>query len=301
MDLPKESQFKGVRDEYLDHLRFVRGASEHTLNAYFGDLTRAFAYLESEGYATLDAITPAAILRFESTLGYPIAPRSRQRRLSALRSCLKFWVKRGAISELPWPEVTRARTASSLPRALSAEVLAALLSSPDTNLPVGLRDRCILELLYGAGLRISEALSIRVADLDDDPDTLRVTGKRSKTRVVPVPKGTREWLEKYVQDGRPRLLKRPINSLFLGARGGPLSRQSAFAIVTHHRKRAGIPQEVSPHVLRHTYAVHLLQGGADLRAVQELLGHASVESTAIYTQLDLEQVRRQFNKSHPRR
>lgn len=201
---------------------------------------------------------------------------------------------------MPWPEVTRPRRPSALPRALSPELLSALLMSPDVSKATGLRDRALLELLYGGGLRISEALSLGVASLQDDPGSLRVTGKRSKTRVVPLPEGTRHWLDRYATESRPKLVRKPVSILFLGARGGALSRQSAFAIVSLHRKRAGIPQEVSPHVLRHTYAVHLLQGGADLRAVQELLGHASVESTAVYTQLDLDQVRSQFNKAHPR-
>jgi len=239
-------------------------------------------------------------LRYESSLGLPLAVRTRQRRLSALRSCLTFWVKRGRLAELPWPEVGRVRKPRHLPRALPPETLQALLDSPDLSRPTGFRDRALLELLYGAGLRISEALSLTVADWEQEHAALRVIGKRGKTRFVPLPPGTAHWVDRYLREARPRLARKAIGALFLGARGGALSRQSAFHIVAEHRRRAGIPQEVSPHVLRHTYAVHLLRGGADLRAVQELLGHASVESTAIYTQLDLDHVRDQFRRSHPR-
>jgi integrase/recombinase XerD len=158
-----------------------------------------------------------------------------------------------------------------------------------------------MEIVYGAGLRVSEAISLRVEELELDTAAFRVTGKRGKVRWLPIPRFTLPWLEKYLRESRPKLVKKPVAQLFLGARGAPLSRQSAYMILQKHARTAGIKKHVSPHVLRHTYAVHLLQGGADLRSVQELLGHASISTTQVYTQLDMQEVARKYRKAHPRR
>lgn len=158
-----------------------------------------------------------------------------------------------------------------------------------------------MELIYGAGLRVSEAVGLRIEQLDLNSAALVVTGKRGKTRWVPLPRETVEWLEKWLRDGRPQVSKRPRAEVLLGARGGPLNRRVALEIIAQSAKKAGIEKTVSPHTLRHTYAVDLLKGGADLRAVQELLGHESITTTQIYTQLDREQLSVQHKKAHPRR
>lgn len=181
------------------------------------------------------------------------------------------------------------------------EQLERLLASPDLETPIGLRDRALMELVYGTGLRVSEAIGLRVEEIDLDQAAFRVTGKRGKTRWVPVPMHTTPWIQRYLIEGRPRLIKKPVAAVFLGSRGAILSRQSAYAILEHHRLNAGIESKVSPHTLRHTYAVHLIQGGADLRVVQELLGHASISTTQVYTQLDLEHVQRAYDSAHPRK
>ena len=158
-----------------------------------------------------------------------------------------------------------------------------------------------MEVVYGTGLRASEAISLRVSEIDLDQAAFRVTGKRGKTRWVPLPEHTSPWIEQYLNEARPQLVKGQVAQLFVGARGKALSRQSAYAILEQHRLNSGITTAVSPHTLRHTYAVHLIQGGADLRVVQELLGHASISTTQIYTQLDLEHVQRVYGSAHPRK
>ena len=166
---------------------------------------------------------------------------------------------------------------------------------------LGLRDRVLMELIYGAGLRVSEAVGLRIEQLDLDSASLVVTGKRGKTRWIPLPRETVEWLDKWMTEGRPQVSKKPRAEVLLGARGGPLNRRVALEIIAQSAKKAGIEKAVSPHTLRHTYAVDLLKGGADLRAVQELLGHESITTTQIYTELDREQLALQHKKAHPRR
>jgi integrase/recombinase XerD len=176
-----------------------------------------------------------------------------------------------------------------------------LLEQPDTSLPLGVRDRAILELLYSCGLRVSELCALRLADLFRTEELLRVRGKGSKERLVPIGKPALQWLERYLQEVRP-LLARPQSRdiLFLNARGGQLSRMSVWKLVRHAAERAGIERRIHPHTLRHSFATHLLEGGADLRAVQEMLGHASITTTQIYTHVDRLYVQEVYRTFHPR-
>lgn len=221
--------------------------------------------------------------------------------MSALRSLLKFLKRHGQGPEADLPSASGIRLPKRVPKALNPEVLQRLLNAPDVSTPIGLRDRTIMELVYGTGLRASEAVSLRLEEIDLDQAAFRVTGKRGKTRWVPVPMHTIPWIERYLAEGRPALVNKPVAQLFLGARGAALSRQSAYAVLEKHRRAAGIESAVSPHTLRHTYAVHLIRGGADLRVVQELLGHSSISTTQVYTQLDLEHVERVYSTAHPRK
>jgi integrase/recombinase XerD len=193
------------------------------------------------------------------------------------------------------------RKAKRLPKALPVAEMQALLNAPDISKPGGLRDRALMELVYGAGLRISEAISLRLDELDLDSAAIRVTGKRGKTRLVPLPSLTIPWLERYLAEARPQLVKKPVAQVFVADKGKALARQVAYNRLVRYARLAGIEKTVSPHTLRHSYAVHLLQGGADLRAVQELLGHASISTTQVYTQLDLEEVQKRYRSAHPRR
>lgn len=188
-----------------------------------------------------------------------------------------------------------------VPKALTMDVLERLLNSPDISTPLGIRDRTLMEVVYGTGLRASEAISLRVEEIDLASAAFRVTGKRGKTRWVPLPMHTSPWIDQYLNEARPQIVKGQVAQVFVGSRGKALSRQSAYAVLDFHRRNAGIAVAVSPHTLRHTYAVHLIQGGADLRVVQELLGHSSISTTQIYTQLDLEHVQRIYESAHPRK
>lgn len=217
---------------------------------------------------------------------------------------LKFLKRNQAGPEAPLPSTSGFRRAKRLPKALGRSETDALLEAVDPSEVGGLRDRTLLELLYGGGLRISEAVGLPVSAIDLDEGLIRVEGKRQKVRLIPLPAGTVVWLRKYLANARPVLLaqcKGPLPAnLILADRGRPLLRQNAFKVVQDAAKRAGLSVTPSPHTLRHTYAVHLLKGGADLRAVQELLGHASLATTQIYTELDTAEVGDRYRKAHPR-
>ncbi len=239
------------------------------------------------------------MIRFQASLG-ATKPTTMMRRTSSLRSLLKFLKKNGQGPEAELPSTTGVRKPKRLPKALTLQELADLLNAPDLAKPEGVRDRALMELVYGAGLRVTEAVELRMEELDLDTAAFRVTGKRGKTRWLPLPRFTIPWIEKYLGEARPKLAKKPMAQVFVGTRGGKLSRQNAYMVLQKHAHAAGIKKKLSPHVLRHTYAVHLLQGGADLRAVQELLGHSSISTTQVYTQLDMEQVKIKYRKAHPR-
>jgi integrase/recombinase XerD len=284
---------------FLDHMRHQRGASEHTLSAYRNDLENAAGFVVQHGVREWSELTVALVTQYQTSLG-KLAPSSAQRRMSALRSLLKFLKKNGAGPAMDLPDTGGFRKPKHLPKSLAAAQVEALMASPDLSKPSGIRDRAILELLYGAGLRISEAVDLKTSDLDLEEEAVRITGKRGKTRWVPIPLGTSKWIQKYLADARPKLLRQPMSELFVSDRGLKLRRTTVGLKLEHYSKLAGIQPSVSPHALRHTYAVHLLKGGADLRAVQELLGHESIATTQVYTQLDLEEVKRKYKAAHPR-
>lgn len=295
-----DSPLEPAVEWFLDHLRVERGASPHTLLAYENDLRKAIAFFSERGLLNWADLTAAEQVAFESTLGPPLARTTAQRRVSSLRSFLKFLKRNREGPSADLPDTGGFRKPKALPKALAREQMEALLATPDVETPMGLRDRAAMELIYGAGLRVSEAVSLTTFDLDLDVAVSRVTGKRGKTREVPLPAGTVVWLGRYLDEGRPKLLKKPLANVLISDRGLPFLRQTVFDRLERYTKEAGL-EVVGPHVLRHTYAVHLLRGGADLRAVQELLGHASIATTQVYTHLDLEEVRRRYDKAHPRK
>lgn len=288
-------------EAYLDHLQMQLGASRHTQLAYRNDLTQAATFFQRSGLDNWLQLDPRAVSRFQATLGRPLAVTTAQRRLSSLRSFLKFLKQRGQGPAMDLPSTGGFRKPKILPKALPLEALEKLLAVPDLATPKGLRDRAMLELIYGAGLRVSEACELAMEEIDLDAGALRVTGKRGKTRYVPLPGQTIEWLRRYLESGRSTLLRRPLRHVFVSDRGLAMRRTTFGQRLQAMAAKADLPEHVSPHTLRHTYAVHLLKGGADLRAVQELLGHASLASTQVYTQLDLDEVRRKYRAAHPRR
>lgn len=284
---------------FLDHLRSVKGASEHTVDAYRRDLTKAAEVLRHEGVGRWDEAEPRHLTAFETSLAGE-ARSTAMRRMSALRSLLKHLRRQGASLAADLPATGGQKRAKTLPKALSYAQLTTMLDGPDLTTAPGLRDRALMELIYGGGLRISEAVSLTRADLDLEFAAVRVLGKRGKVRVVPLPEATMAWMVRYLGEARPLLAKMSSPLVLLSDTGKPLARQRAYTVLARYAEAAGIAASIGPHTLRHTYAVHLVQGGADLRAVQELLGHASISTTQVYTALDLDEVRRRYDKAHPR-
>lgn len=245
-------------------------------------------------------MTEQDVLTLQTQWSKQYSARSTRRKLSAVRSFLKYLTRSGRVLNVQLPEVAVIKLPKRLPKALSTDQLEAMLDACDLSTPTGIRDRTFLEIIYGTGLRVSEAVALRLEEVNLDQAVFRVRGKRSKTRIVPIARHTAPWIDEYLAHARPKLVKPGIAEFFVADRGRALSRQSAYAITDRVKRAAGIREPVSPHTLRHTYAVHLVQGGADLRVVQELLGHASLETTQVYTQLDLAVVEANFRKSHPR-
>ncbi|MGC3956028.1 MAG: site-specific tyrosine recombinase XerD [Propionicimonas sp.] len=294
---------------YLDHLGVERGASPHTLAGYRRDLNRYLNHLASRGITEPGAVTEAEITGFGADLGQgerPLAPSSVARALVAVRGLHRFAAAEG-LGENPAAAISPPKQARRLPKALDQASVQRLLEAPDPSTPTGLRDAALLELLYGTGARISEVLDLDVDDLTPalaDPDLgLRLFGKGRKERLVPLGSFARKAVEAWLVRGRPSWAAkatRATPALLLNSLGRRLSRQSAWAIIRQHAEAAGITAEVGPHTLRHSYATHLLDGGADVRVVQELLGHASVTTTQLYTLVTVEHLREVFLSSHPR-
>jgi integrase/recombinase XerD len=298
---------------FLDHLSVERGASPHTTAAYRRDLNRYLGFLAARGITDLREVTEAEVSAYVAWLQQPEGDRaalsvaSATRGLVAVRSLHAFLASEGTTAGSPAAEVHPPKAGRRLPKALSLEQVQALLDTPDTGTPTGLRDAALLELLYGTGARISEVLAIDVDEataLLADPDTgLRLFGKGRKERIVPVGSYARAALEAWLVRGRPTFAQaagRPSPAVLLNSLGRRLSRQSAWQVLNAAGIAAGLPGEISPHTLRHSFATHLLDGGADVRVVQELLGHASVTTTQIYTLVTAEHLREVFLAAHPR-
>jgi integrase/recombinase XerD len=308
---------------YLDHLTVERGMSPHTVAAYRRDLNRYADYLAELDITDSSQVSSAMIGSYAARLregkaapdgdGWaepPLANASVARAVIAVRSLHRFASAEGLTDEDPARSIRPPKPPRRLPKALSLEQVQTMLSVPPVDTEVGVRDAALLELLYGTGLRISEAVALDVDDVyrllqtpaGEHAPGLRVLGKGSKERIVPVGTYARRALDAYLVRGRPALTAsgRGTPALFINTRGGRLSRQSAWAILRSVAEQAGITAEVSPHTLRHSYATHLLDGGADIRVVQELLGHASVTTTQIYTLVTIDHLREVFLTSHPR-
>lgn len=287
-------------EDFLDALNIERGASRHTIDAYRNDLQQAMVFLTKSGLNSWTDLSEPVLMRYEASLGAPLSRATAQRRLSSLRSFLKFLKKHGRGPDGELPSTGGFRKAKALPKALTGEQIREIFDRIILDMPSGIRDRVLLELIYGAGLRISEALSISLQDVDVSNRVLRVTGKRGKTRVVPLPSETAAWARRYMEEARPKLVKKPVATFIVSDHGRTLLRQTAYNKLAQFCRAAGMRDAVGPHALRHSYAVHLIQNGADLRAIQELLGHESIATTQVYTQLDMDEVQRKYLKAHPR-
>ncbi|MEH1129214.1 site-specific tyrosine recombinase XerD [Micromonospora sp. CPCC 206061] len=295
---------------YLDHLTVERGLSANTLASYRRDLDRYTMTLAADGVTDLRTVAPAhitahvAALRAGDAEHQPLSAASAARAASAVRGLHRFAVREGLVEADASRDVRPPVPPRRLPKALDVSEVERLLAAVDGGDALGLRDRALLEFLYGTGARISEAVGAAIDDLDREEGTALLRGKGGKTRLVPVGGYACEALDAYLVRARPELVKKSTPVVFLNARGGPLSRQSAWTILHRAAQRAGLPVDgpraVSPHTLRHSYATHLLDGGADVRVVQELLGHASVTTTQVYTLVTVERLREVYVTAHPR-
>jgi integrase/recombinase XerD len=294
---------------WLDHLRVERGASPHTMTAYRRDLRRYAGFLASRGVTRPEDVREEHVAAFLVSLREggpeqrPLAASSAARTLVAVRGLHKFLALEGESTADPAGAVAPPRPPRRLPKAISVEQVERLLQAASVgDTPASLRDRALLELLYGAGARVSEAIGLDVDDVDLALEAVRLFGKGSKERVVPLGRYAREAVSAYLVRGRPALATRGRGTpaLFLNQRGGRLSRQSAWNVIRAAADRADLSGHISPHTLRHSFATHLLDGGADVRVVQELLGHASVTTTQIYTMVSVQQLREVFAQAHPR-
>lgn len=294
--------------QFLDHLSVERGLARNTRDAYRRDLHRYAAFLAERGVEDLARAREEDVEAFVAHLSSAeYAPDRRYRAssiartLAAVRSLHRFLVREGAASTDPAEAVVRPRVPRNLPRPLTVEEVEDLLAAPGSDGPVALRDRAMLETLYGAGLRISELVALDVDDVDLKEGSVRAVGKGSKERVVPLGRYAVRAVEGYLTRARPALATaRSRGALFLNQRGGRLTRQGCAGIIKATARRAGIRKRVTPHMLRHSFATHLLEGGADVRVVQELLGHASVATTQIYTLVTKDHMREVYFTSHPR-
>ena len=304
-------QLERAVDAYLRHISIERGLSEHTVAAYRRDLAGYVAWLTERGIRDSSEVTVALVTAFaaeRASAEPPPAASSLARLQSSVRGLHRFLAREGIEADDPTGRLRPPKAARRLPKALTIDQVERLLDAagPEagelaaTEL-IGLRDRALLELLYATGARVSEVVQLDVDDLAHG-DVVRVRGKGSKERIIPVGSYARSALDAYLTRSRPELSRRgrATPRLFLGARGAPLSRQSAWLVIQHAAERAQLTAHVSPHTLRHSFATHLLQGGADVRVVQELLGHASVATTQIYTHVSVDALRDVYATSHPR-
>ncbi len=289
-------------EAYLGHLAVERRVSPHTVDAYRRDLSQLSEAAAGLGRPVdgLDRRALEEVVR--GMMGEGRSPRSVARAVAGFRGFYRFLVVSGRRRDNPADDLRAPRAWKTLPKFLSLEEVDRLLHAPDTSEPRGLRDRALIELLYATGLRVSEMVNLRQHDLNLESGFLTCTGKGRKQRLVPVGDEASAWLTRYVKDGRPALLKKRSSArLFVNARGGPaLTRVGLWKILKAYGRQAGVGGRISPHVLRHSFATHLLERGADLRAIQMMLGHSDLSTTQIYTHVLEARLRAVYDKFHPR-
>jgi integrase/recombinase XerD len=311
-------------DAYLDHLRVERRLAAHTLESYARDLAALaeFAAGEGRGPGALDRRALESFVRQQMSRG--LSPRSVARTVAAIRGFFRFLVLERQLESSPAEDLRRPRAWPALPKVLSLEEVDALLAQPDVTTPLGLRDRAMIELLYATGLRVSELVTVRQSALHLDEHYVTCIGKGNKERVVPMGEQAAEWIRQYLRGsrrqltegartsraaggrsarprrGKPGGVPGPSDVLFVNARGRPLSRVGFWKILKQYGRRADLPRTLSPHVIRHSFATHLLERGADLRAIQMMLGHADLSTTEIYTHVFEARLRTIYDRFHPR-
>jgi integrase/recombinase XerD len=308
-----DARFEALVLDFLAYLEFERGLARNTLDAYRTDLLQFGAFLAARQRSASDA-GRADIADFLADLATgdpeggpdgagrpPCSPATISRKTACLRSFYRHLRREELVSEDPTATLSPPQKSRKLPHVLSHSEVNKLLESTSGSDPIALRDRALLEVMYGCGLRASEAIGLDVGDVDLTHDYVRPHGKGSKERIVPLGREAARSIERYLRSGRPELVRsEPQRKLFVNFRGGALSRQGLYKIIQRHAKQVGLDGKMSPHTLRHTFATHLLSGGCDLRSVQEMLGHADVATTQLYTHLSRERIKEVYFKAHPR-
>ena len=289
-------------DRYMNYLLVEKGLSTNTIDAYGADLSRYTAFLAASGAGGVSENDTRLLLRYLIEMrDKGLTPRSRARHLVSIRGFYRFLVQEKILPADPAAQVDLPKSGLRLPDVLSVAEVKRLLETPDMTKPAGCRDGAMLEMLYAAGLRVSELIGLKLLDVNLEAGFVRVIGKGARERVVPIGKHAREKIEEYLSSSRPHLLRKGSSTyLFVARAGKPITRQGFWKLLKKYVRRAGISKNVSPHSLRHSFASHLLAGGADLRAVQIMLGHVDISTTQIYTHVARDQLKRMHRKYHPR-
>jgi integrase/recombinase XerD len=289
--------------EYLAHIKLEKNLSKNTVSSYKNDITAFISYLKSRGIEDPSIILSNDIGGFFKTIKeLGLSGSSSARYFSSLKGFFLYLLKNNYIIKNPIEKITAPKIAKRLPGVLDVNEIDKILSTPDVKEKLGLRDKAILELFYACGTRVSELIDLKVNDLFFDDEIIRVFGKGSKERLVPIGSSAIKWVGEYLKKSRPLLMKKSKseNNLFLNSRGSKFSRMGVWKIIDRYVKEAEIEKEVHPHTFRHSFATHLLEGGADLRAVQEMLGHADISTTQIYTHVDRDYIKQIHKQYHPR-
>ncbi|MBW3670164.1 MAG: site-specific tyrosine recombinase XerD [Acidobacteria bacterium] len=300
-DVPERSRFFTTwLPLYLDYLDVEKGLADNSIQSYRRDL-RHFGHFLQERSIETERVDRLVIVRYFQTLrNSGIAARSVARTLAAMRGFYRFLVAEKHLDHDPTENIENPKLWSNLPKTMQSEEVESLLAAPDRSTSIGLRDHAMLELLYATGLRVSELVSVRIEDLVLDSGFLRTIGKGSKERIVPFGDRARDAIVAYLEHGRNDFERRPSPYLFLTNRGKPPTRQSVWLRIVKYARDAGIRARISPHMLRHSFATHLLENGADLRSVQMMLGHADISTTQIYTHISKARLQRIYEQFHPR-
>jgi integrase/recombinase XerD len=292
--------FDGALDDYVQHLRVERGLSKHTVDAYARDLVAFGAWLADEGIGP-DEVEEARIAGYLVSLSQTgLSARSQARALSAIRGLFRFLVREGKLRHDPAELLEGPRLLRKLPSILSRDEVLELLDAPSGKKPNRVRDRAMLHTMYAAGLRVSELVELDLGDINLEEGFVSAVGKGNKRRIVPIGAHARAAIAEYLAEVRPRWARAAGRACFVTARGGAMSRQAFWGLVKKYARVAGITKPISPHKLRHSFATHLLTGGADLRSVQTMLGHADISTTQIYTHVTADHLRKVHERYHPR-
>ena len=290
----------GLLDTFIDHLWLEDGLSRNTLESYRRDLRLFADWLQKKGLGLVE-VQQAEIQQYLAVKFPKSKPRSISRLIASLRRFYRYALRENKVQADPTLQIDSPKLPRSLPKSLTEEDVEALLGAPEVNHSLGLRDRAMMEILYASGLRVSELVGLKVTEVSLNEGVIRVTGKGSKTRLVPMGEEAVDWVARYLQVSRPEILQRQLSdSLFVTQRGDGMTRQAFWYLIKRYAIKAGIRKPLSPHVLRHAFATHLLNHGADLRVVQMLLGHADISTTQIYTHVARERLKQLHALHHPR-